>query len=399
MSEYAVAGRKLSDEALLSLDSMEGLYMPPVVEKTKPVGQPKSHAQLTAYSSVLLIAALAYGLHYLPFAPFRVFTEHGFRRPISASILAILIGVCARSFHLAPDSAVEQRKGLVKRFIPVLIVLTGAGLDLTQMASIGAKALAITVACIAVSFAASVYIGRIFGAWRKTSILIGAGTAICGTSAIVAAAPLIDAEDEDITLAVGTVNVLGLALMFCLPLAGGLLRLSDSAFGVWAGTSIHAVPQVVAAGFAYSEQSGSLATLVKLVRVTLLAPFLIVMVLIYSRRAETGAKKFQVKLSRMVPLFLWGFFALAAISTMQMLPTLRFDLAPWMPSGIRSFQIPVASLLVECGNLLLTLVMAAMGLEVDLRSMASVGRPALLTGLFACLALSLFSLLMIRLIL
>ena len=76
----------------------------------------------------------------------------------------------------------------------------------------------------------------------------------------------------------GTVNVLGLLLMFCFPLLGSLMGLSDGAFGVWAGTSIHAVPQVIAAGFAFSEKAGVLATLVKLVRVTLLAPYLIVMV-------------------------------------------------------------------------------------------------------------------------
>ena len=147
----------------------------------------------------------------------------------------------------------------------------GAGLDLTQVAVVGPRALAITVACIGVSCIASIYLGGWFGVWPKISLLFGAGTAICGTSAIVAAAPLIDAEDEDITLAVGPVNVLGLLLMFCFPLLGSLMHLSDGAFGVWAGTSIHAVPQVVAAGFAFSERR-VLATLVKLVRVTLLAP-------------------------------------------------------------------------------------------------------------------------------
>ena len=70
-----------------------------------------------------------------------------------------------------------------------------------------------------------------------------------------------------------------------------------------------------------------------------------------------------------------------------------------MPESVRNFEVPIASVLVECGNILLTVVMAAMGLEVNLRSMASVGRPALLTGLSACIVLSLFSLLMIRLIL
>jgi uncharacterized integral membrane protein (TIGR00698 family) len=394
------AGRTLSDEALLSLDSMEGLYEPPVIARKKVAPAAPSATPLKGYGSVLLIAGLAYVLHYLPFAPFQVRAEHGIRRPISASILAILIGVMARSFNLSPDHALEPCKRLVKRFIPVLIILTGAGLDLAQMAEIGPRVLAITVACIGVSCVSAIYLGRLFGAWPKTAILIGAGTAICGTSAIVAAAPLIDAEDEDITLAVGTVNVLGLLLMFCFPLLGSLMRLSDGGFGVWAGTSIHAVPQVVAAGFAFSEQAGVLATIVKLVRVTLLAPYLIVMVLLSTRRqGKGGAPGMQIQLSRMVPPFLWGFLALALVSTLQLLPTLTFHLAPWMPQGLRSFEIPVASVLVECGNVLLTVVMAAMGLEVNLRTMASVGRPALMTGFFACMTLSLFSLIMIRLIL
>src|ERR1700722_19818725 len=320
------AGRTLSDEALLSLDSMEGLYEPPVVARKKPVPAHAHTSPLTGYGSVLLIVALAYGFHYLPFAPFQVAAEHGTRRPISASILAILIGVIARSLNLSPDHTLEICKRLVKRFIPVLIILTGAGLDLTQMAEIGPRVLAITVACIGVSCVSAIYLGRLFGAWPKTSILIGAGPAICGTSAIVAAAPLIDAEDGDITLAVGTVNILGLLLMFCFPLIGSLLRLSDGAFGVWAGTSIHAVPQVIAAGFAFSEKAGVLATLVKLVRVTLLAPYLIVMVFLSARRQGKNGAGLQIQVSRMVPPFLWGFLALAFISTVQMLPTLTFHL-------------------------------------------------------------------------
>src|SRR5205823_11120198 len=114
-------------------------------------------------------------------------------------------------------------------------------------AAVGSTALLITVVCIVLSIAAAVWFGRLFGVWFRTGLLIGAGTAICGTSAIVAVAPLIEAEDQDLMLSIGTVNILGLGLMFLLPALGALLRLSDEAFGIWAGTSIHAVPQVVAA--------------------------------------------------------------------------------------------------------------------------------------------------------
>ena len=395
----ATAGAaSLRDDAMRSLDSMEGLYEPPVVEKAS-LRKPTPVKSFAGYWSIVSIAALSYALHYLPFAPFRIAGEHGFRRPVSAAILAIVIGVCARGFGWVPVSALGQCKHAVKRLVPLLIVLTGAGLNLTQMAAIGLKAFAITVLCIVVACGAALYFGRVFGAWRKTSILIGAGTAICGTSAIVAAAPLIDADDEEVTLAVGAINVLGLLLMFCFPVIAGILHLGDDVFGVWAGTSIHAVPQVVAAGFAYSERAGALATLVKLVRVTLLAPFLFTLVLIYSRRSGAGGRGYKLRLSKMVPPFLWGFLTLALLATAQMIPTLQFHLATWAPRAIRDLQIPLVAVLVEGGNILLTVVMAAMGLEVNLRTMSNVGRPALLTGSAACLVLSVFSLLLIKLFL
>ena len=89
-------------------------------------------------------------------------------------------------------------------------------------------------------------------------------------------------------LSMSTINLLGLPLMFLFPLAGAMLGLSDQAYGVWAGTSIHAVPQVVAAAFAFSPGAGSIATLVKLVRVALLAPFTFVLAIAYARRKRTA---------------------------------------------------------------------------------------------------------------
>jgi uncharacterized membrane protein YadS len=124
-------------------------------------------------------------------------------------------------------------QGVVRKAIPLTIVLTGAGLNLALLATIGAKAMMITVICISVAVASSYYIGRLLGLWSKTSLLIGVGTAICGNSAIVAVAPLIDAADEDVTLSVGTVNIMSLLFMFILPFAGGLS--SDVRPGVWAG--------------------------------------------------------------------------------------------------------------------------------------------------------------------
>jgi uncharacterized integral membrane protein (TIGR00698 family) len=385
----------ISSDALLSLDSMEGVYSLPVVEKRSAAAPAPAyrHPVWPGYALTALTAAIAFAIHYLPIAPFRVASETGVRRPVSAAIIAILAGALIRNLFPVPASIVEGCKAIVRKAIPLTIVLTGAGLNLALLVTVGAKALTITVICIVVATASAYYCGRLFGLWPKTALLIGAGTAICGNSAIVAVAPLIDADDEDVTLSVGTVNVMGLLLMFILPLAGGALKMADDAVGVWAGSTIHAVPQAVAAGFAFSQKAGTLATLVKLVRVTMLAPFMIALVLIYARQRKTAI---TVHYSRLVPPFVWGFLAIALLNTASLIPTLQFHVAPWITGGTRDFTVSTTALLSQIEAILLTAAMAAMGLEVSVRRLAKVGGPAILTGVAATLIVCLASLALIK---
>jgi len=339
-----------------------------------------------AYTPAVAVAGLAYAIHYLPVPPFRVVSASGARYPVSAAIIAIITGALVRNVLPLPTAAIESAKGQARRIIPITIVLTGAGLNLMRVASIGSTAVLITVVCMAVATVATLWLARLIGLGHRTGVLIGAGTAICGTSAIVAVAPLIEAEDQDLMLSIGTVNILGLVLMFLLPALGGILHLRDDAFGVWAGTTIHAVPQVVAAGFAYSAQAGALATLVKLVRVTLLAPFLFVVGFLYARRRGATV---AINYGRLVPGFLYGFLALSLCNTLALFPILQF----------RFGSVPLQDALTNLGELLLTLSMAAMGMEVNVRFLARTGGSAVLTGIAASVILCLASLLLIRLLL
>jgi uncharacterized integral membrane protein (TIGR00698 family) len=385
----------LDAEALASLGSMEGLDLPIVVTSAVgKKGKPVRPSVWPGYAAALLIAAAAYLVHYLPFAPFRVAGEFGVRRPVSPAIIAILLGVVARNAFRLPHVILEGSKGIVRKVIPVTIVLTGFSLNLTSVEKVGAPVLVIILASIGVATGSAYWFGRTLKLWKRTALLIGAGTAICGNSAIVAVAPLIDATDEDLMLSMSTINLLGLPLMFLFPLAGVMLGLSDQAFGVWAGTSIHAVPQVVAAAFAFSPGAGSIATLVKLVRVGLLAPFTFVVAIAYARRKRTGGVR--VHYSRLVPPFLWGFVAAALMNTLGLIPALEFH-PVWQAS--RSFSVSTADVLASAGSFLLTLAMAAMGLEVDVHFLARVGGRALLTGVVSCLALCAASLALIRLLL
>jgi uncharacterized integral membrane protein (TIGR00698 family) len=361
---------KLSPEALQSLGSMEGAYSRPLVEKIgpQPVRKPTTEPVLPAWIAAAVVSLLAYAIHYLPFEPFRVQGASGVRRPVSAAILAIFAGAIAGNLLPVGKAVLEGAKLVARRAIPLTIVLTGATLSFANAQAAGMRACAVIVATMIASMAAAWIFGELFGVWPRTSILIGAGTAICGNSAIVAVAPLIDAEDQDVMLSMGAINVLGLVLMFVSPLIGSAIGLNDEGYGVWAGSTLHAVPQAVAAGFAFSEKAGGLATLVKLVRVALLAPLLVVLAFGYARSRKD---RITVHYGRLVPPFLWGFFALFLLNSFGLLPSLQFQ---------NGYKVASADVLAEAGNILLTLSMAAMGLEVNLKLFVKVGGAALAAG-------------------
>jgi uncharacterized integral membrane protein (TIGR00698 family) len=371
----------LSDEAMASFSAMEG-WSEAAVENRARVAQ-KTPSAWPGYLTAAAVAGAALALHALPIRILQL---------TSPAIMAILFGLAVRNLLHLPAPMVEAAKTMVRRLVPLTIVLTGAGLNLGALAAVGLPAVVVTVLSMAVAMAGAWYAGRVLGLWRRTSILIGAGTAICGNSAIVAVAPLIDAEDDDVMLSMTTINLLGLVLMFASPLLGRLLGFSDAGFGVWAGSTIHAVPQVVTAAFAYSEEAGALATLVKLVRVAFLAPLVFLLAGAYTRHHNTRMK---VHYTRLIPPFIWGFLLMALLNTAGLLPSLEFR-----PLGNQEpLRIALAPALTQAGNWVLAVAMAAMGLEVNLRFLARVGRLALLVGLASCIAMCVASLMLIQVML
>lgn len=362
---------KLSPEALLSLGSMEGVYERPVVE-TGPAKAPHAHhAHVNhhlGWIASIAVALFAYAVHYLPFAPFRVVGTAGVRHPVSAAILAMFAGALAGNLLPLGERVLGGAKHVTRQTIPWAIVLTGATLSFANARSVGLRAFVVILATMTTALTVAWILGKMLGVWPRTSLLIGAGTAICGNSAIVAVAPLIDAEDRDVMLSMGAINVLGLVLMFLSPLLGGWIGFSDAGFGVWAGSTLHAVPQAVAAGFAFSTTAGGMATLVKLVRVALLAPLLLGLAFAYARTRKDGV---TVHYGRLVPPFLWGFLGLFLLNSLGLLPVLQFQ---------HGYSQSLADLLAGLGEILLTLAMAAMGLEVNLRIFLEVGGGALVVG-------------------
>ncbi len=368
----------LSPEALASLASMEGLY-DRIVEAKPAAAKPRAEERLwSGYAASAIVAAIAFGVHYLPFPPFRLSDAGGVRRPVSAALLAILIGLLARNALSLPESITKGCKRIVKKVIPIAIVLTGLSLNLNHIAKVGPTAIAIIVLTMTIAIASAYYAGRSLGLGRRAALLIGAGTGVCGNSAIVAVAPLVDAEDDDLVVSIGTINLFGLVAMLACPAIAGLVHMEAIPFGVWAGTSIHAVPQVMAAASEFGKDAGTVATLVKLVRVALLAPLVFVLAMIYAKHhaQDKGNGGVIVHYARLVPWFVWGFVIMSALSTLGVVPTsvvMSSSAWEWAPKPVQ--------LTSEAAQILLTLAMAAIGLEVNIRLLAGVSVAAVLTGL------------------
>lgn len=295
---------------------------------------------------------------------------------LSPLILSIVLGMAV---HNGIGTAARCRAGVkfaLRRVLRLAIVLLGLQLTLGQVLSVGGAGLAVVVASLAATFLFTLWLGRRLGVDRKLSELIAAGTSICGASAVIAANTVTEGSDEDVAYAVACVTVFGSAAMLLYPVLAGLLHLDPRAFGLWAGASIHEIAQVAAAAFQNGKESGELATIAKLSRVTLLAPVVILLGLVARRAGEGRATRAAAPF----PWFVIGFIAMIGFNSLDLLP----------PAQVAAIA-PVTTFL-------LSIALAAMGLETDMRKLKAEGLRPLLLGAGAWLFIGCFSLLLVKLI-
>ena len=288
---------------------------------------------------------------------------------LEALVLAILVGAALRTVWT--PGAIWQG-GIAfgaKTVLEVAVVLLGVTVDAQTILGAGAPLLAGIAGIVVVAIAASYALGRLFRLPRRMSLLIACGNAICGNSAIAAVAPVIGADGEDVTASIAFTAVLGVAVVLGLPVMAGVLSLGHRAFGVFAGLTVYAVPQVLAATAPVSRLSAQVGTLVKLVRVLMLGPVVTVLSMLTlkdrdeaapgvtagDRPRRARARRGRPAIHQLVPWFVLGFLALVAARS-----------AGWAPPALVA---PAASL----ANTLTVVSMAALGLGVDVRALAGAG--------------------------
>tara|TARA_Y100001936_G_scaffold103375_1_gene101690 strand:- start:563 stop:1585 length:1023 start_codon:yes stop_codon:yes gene_type:complete len=242
---------------------------------------------------------------------------------------------------------------VIEKILPVSIVLLGFGLNLSVFLEAGDELIGILIGLAsALTCLISCYlIGRIIGLERGTSLAIGSGGAICGNSAVVAVSSPLKISQESLAMTLATVNLLGILTFLSIPLFSSLIELNEVSAGIWAGSTIHAVPQAISAGEAIGGEGMILATTVKLSRVSLL----ILVIPLCAMLGEESGKGFTPREAiDSIPNFLPGFVLAAFLST-------------WIIGEMYS------DFLSDIGKLLLSPILAAIGLFITKESIENQG--------------------------
>ncbi len=291
---------------------------------------------------------------------------------VEALVIAILIGMLVRNMRGVGEGAAPGVSFVARDVLEFAVMLLGASVNFPELFSRGPALVAAIVLLVLIALGASLSAGLALGLNRKLATLVAVGNAICGNSAIAAVAPVIKADPDDVASAIAFTAVLGVIVVLLLPLLIPLLGYTHYQYGVLAGMSVYAVPQVVAAAAQVSDLSLKVATSVKLVRVLMLGP----VVVLYSLCEGSRNSRFSV--GRFVPWFVAGFLMLAALRSIGLINAQTGD-------G-----------LAFAGKLLTVASMAALGLGVDLRTVKEAGPRVVLAVIASLVVLIVTSAVLIR---
>jgi len=296
---------------------------------------------------------------------------------VGAAIFALGLGIAVRLL-LGEAPALSKGIGLAsKPLLQAAVALLGAKVGLGTIVAVGGESLIVLLASLASAFVVAVFAGRALGVDRKLAVLVGTGTAICGGSAIAAAAPVIGSEDHDTAYAFSVIFAFNLAAVFLFPALGHLLGLGDQGFGLWAGTAINDTSSVVAAAYSWSGPAGDYAVIVKLTRTLMIVPVTLVLGILAARGsfgAQEGAGSARGLKAIRLPWFILAFLGASLLRTLGVIPE------------------ATGKALAEAGVLLIAVALAGIGLSTDLRRIVRTGWRPLALGLLVWVAVAASSL-------
>jgi uncharacterized integral membrane protein (TIGR00698 family) len=294
----------------------------------------------------------------------------------SPMIVATFLGMALHNSIGTPAWARPGVRFALRRVLRLGIILLGLQLMISQVAQVGWAGCIILAFVVPATLLTTKWLAQLMGIDPKLGELIAVGTSICGASAVIAANTVTQGSDEDVAYAITCVTVFGSLAIFLYPMLPGLLHLSPKAFGLWSGASIHEIAQVVAAAFQDGAQAGYTGTIVKLTRVMMLAPLVIALGVVAADRAAHSRTR---RPAPPMPWFVLGFIALMLLNSFV--------------------RIPQAAMhaIVPFTTFLLSMALAAMGLETDFKKLKAKGWAPLGLAAMAWIFIALLSFTLIKL--
>jgi uncharacterized integral membrane protein (TIGR00698 family) len=308
------------------------------------------------------------------------FVITGYWDLLGTSATGLLLGLIISPFlRRSPklDQALSPGLSIASKYVlQTAVALLGLKISLGQAFRTGASSILVMVGSLAVSFLVATMAGKFLKVERRTAVLIGAGTGICGASAIAATGPVIKARKEELSYSFSVIFLFNVIALFLFPAIGRLLGLNDASFGLWAGTAINDTSSVVATAYSWSSAAGDYAVVVKLTRTLMIIPVTLALGWLAKRGTfgpEAAESKGKVA---SVPWFLIAFLALSALRTIGLNQPIIVNGA----SNLSAFLICVA--------------LAAIGLSTDWKKIRSAGWKPLVLGMLTWAAVATSSLLL-----
>lgn len=283
--------------------------------------------------------------------------------PFGSVTIAILLGIVIGNGVNLGDQFKPGIKFSEKQLLSVAIALMGVNLNYVILQELGLRSIGLIITAMGVTIVASLFLAERMKSSITLALLLGIGSGVCGSSAIAATEGIIGADEEEVGLSVAIVNFLGTIGIFLLPFLGvTLLGFNDIGAGALIGNTLQAVGQVTAAGFSVGEIAGQTATVIKMGRILMLTPLVLILLAAFPSDASTRPAKKRGISAKGIPLFIVGFILFSLVATFGLLPDTALEFLGAM------------------GQYALIIAMAGIGLKITFSSILRSGRSALLMG-------------------
>jgi uncharacterized integral membrane protein (TIGR00698 family) len=302
------------------------------------------------------------------------FQIHNFQPAISPLALCVAFGFAIANFASWPTFAAAGTSLASKKLMRIGVSLLGAQVSVLSLKAIGVKGVITVILVVTFTIFGILALSKIFRMSGELGLLIGVGFGVCGATAVAAIRPQTRASEEETSYAIALISLCGTLSIFMLPFIGHLLGLNDQTFGAWAGAAVHDVGQVIATASVWSDEAVQSAVVIKLARVCMLAPIVLILSIRHRRyltsiamQNEKDGIAVSTKTTKvpLIPFFVIGFIAVATIQN-------TLDI----PSGIHDAIVLVSKLLLGAG-------LVALGSSVRWKSIRAIGPRPMVMGLIA----------------